>query len=67
MKRYREDMVVRKQKEREIDAKLRELEAQLRTELDALPPAQVGLPPAPYEAETLVGINAIRKEEMTEG
>jgi len=67
LKRYREDMVVRKQKEREIDAKLRELEAQLRTELDAPPPAQVGLPPAPYEAETLVGINAIRKEEMTEG
>src|SRR5436853_579486 len=39
LKRYREDMVVRKQKECEIDAKLRELEAQLRTELGVPPPS----------------------------
>ncbi len=60
LKRYREDMVRRKQKQREIDAKLKELEAQLRAEMDALP---LSPPPAPMEVETPVGINAIRPEE----
>jgi predicted CoA-substrate-specific enzyme activase len=61
LKRYREDMVRRKQKQAEIDAKLKEFEAKLRAELDASP--VVAPPPAPYEVETLVGINAIRREE----
>jgi predicted nucleotide-binding protein (sugar kinase/HSP70/actin superfamily) len=61
LKRYREDMVRRKQKQAEIDAKLKEFEAKLRAELDALP--VVAPPPAPYELETPVGINAIRREE----
>jgi predicted nucleotide-binding protein (sugar kinase/HSP70/actin superfamily) len=56
LKRYREDMVRRKQKQAEIDAKLREFEAKLRAALNALPP---GPPPAPYELETRVSINAI--------
>jgi predicted nucleotide-binding protein (sugar kinase/HSP70/actin superfamily) len=60
LKRYREDMVRRKQKQGEIDVKLREFEARLRAEMDGLPP---GPPPAPYELETPVGINAIRREE----
>src|SRR5579884_1034692 len=60
LKRYREDMVRRKQKQQEIDAKLKELEAQLRAEMDALP---LSPPPAPMEVETPVGINAIRTEE----
>src|SRR5205814_8035301 len=63
LKRYREDLVARKQKEREIDAKLKELEAALRAELEVPPPGQVGPPPAPYEVETPVGINAILKDE----
>ena len=63
LKRYREDLVARKQKEREIDARLKDLEATLRADLDVPPPAQVGPPPAPCEVETPVGINAIRKEE----
>jgi len=67
LKRYREDIVVRKQKEREIDAKLKDLEAMLRAEFDGLPadatPSQLGPPPAPYECETPVGINAIRRDE----
>src|SRR5437660_12900094 len=63
LKRYREDLVARKQKEREIDAKLKELEATLRADLEAPPPGQVGPPPAPYEVETPVGINAILKDE----
>jgi predicted CoA-substrate-specific enzyme activase len=60
LKRYREDLVLRKQKRQEIDTKLQELEARLRAELDALPP---GPPPVPYEIETPVSINAIRREE----
>ncbi|MGH9470043.1 MAG: acyl-CoA dehydratase activase-related protein, partial [Terriglobia bacterium] len=60
LKRYREDLVRHKQKQGEIDAKLRDLEAQLRAEMDALP---AGPPLAPYEAETQVGINAIRQED----
>ncbi|HEV2500959.1 MAG TPA: BadF/BadG/BcrA/BcrD ATPase family protein [Terriglobia bacterium] len=60
LKRYREDMVRNKKKEQDVEAKLREFEAKLRAEMDALP---VGPPPAPYEAETPVGINAIRREE----
>ena len=63
LKRYREDLVARKQKEREIDARLKELEATLRADLEAPPPGQVGPPPAPYEVETPVGINAILKDE----
>ncbi|PYV23831.1 MAG: CoA activase [Acidobacteria bacterium] len=63
LKRYREDLVARKQKEREIDARLKDLEATLRADLDVPPPGQVGPPPAPCEVETPVGINAIRKEE----
>ena len=63
LKRYREDLVARKQKEREIDARLMDLEATLRADLDVPPPGQVGPPPAPCEVETPVGINAIRKEE----
>jgi predicted nucleotide-binding protein (sugar kinase/HSP70/actin superfamily) len=60
LKRYREEMVYRKQKQAEIEAKLKELEAQFRAELDA-PPA--GPPPASYEIETPVAINAIRRED----
>jgi len=39
LKRYREDMVARKRKEAEIDIKLAELEARLRTELGVPPPS----------------------------
>jgi hypothetical protein len=52
--------VRRKQKQAEIDVKLREFETRLRAEIaGALP----GPPPTPYELETPVGINAIRREE----
>jgi hypothetical protein len=61
LKRYREDMVRRKQKQAEIDAKLKEFEAQLRAELDDSP--VVAPPPAPYEVETFAGVNAIRRGE----
>ena len=60
LKRYRQDMVARNQKAKEIEAKLKELEAKLRAELDAMPP---GPPPPPFEVETPVEINAIRREE----
>src|SRR5271157_2708447 len=50
LKRYREDMVGRKQKQAEVDAKLKEFEAKLRAELDA--PPVVAPPPEPYEVET---------------
>ncbi len=59
LKRYREDMVQRKQKQAEIGAKLGEFEAQLRAEMDGQLP---GPPPAPYEIESPVGMNAIRRE-----
>jgi predicted nucleotide-binding protein (sugar kinase/HSP70/actin superfamily) len=71
LKRYREDMIARKQKELDIDAKLKEFEARLRAEMlgevrapsfpdfpDSRPLS--GPPPAPYEEEMPVGINAIR-------
>jgi predicted CoA-substrate-specific enzyme activase len=58
LKRYREDILRRKHKQAEIDAKLKEFEAQLRAELDALP--VVAPPPEPYEVEMPVGINTIR-------
>ncbi len=61
LKRYREDIVRRKQKQTEIDAKLKEFEAKLRAELDAQP--VFAPPPAPYEMEMPVGINTIRREE----
>ncbi len=62
LKRYREDMVRNKQKQAEVDAKMCEFEAKLRAEFDtdSLIPSP---PPAPYEIETPVGINAIRREE----
>jgi len=60
LKRYREDMVRRKQAQAEIDAKLRELEAKLRAEFETLQP---GPPPAPYELETPVAINTIGQGE----
>jgi predicted CoA-substrate-specific enzyme activase len=59
LKRYREDMITRRQKQHEIDEKLKQLESQLRSRVD-LP---AGVPPVPYEVETPVGINAIRREE----
>ena len=58
LKRYREDIVRRKQKQAEIDVKLKEFEAGLRAELDTQP--VFAPPPAPYEMEMPVGINAIR-------
>jgi predicted CoA-substrate-specific enzyme activase len=60
LKRYREDMVYRNQKQSEIDAKLKAMEAQLRAELDTM---TVGPPPAEFEVEIPVGINAIRSTE----
>jgi predicted CoA-substrate-specific enzyme activase len=65
LKRYREDIVYRKQKQSEIDVRLKELEAQLRAELDVTPGAELppGPPPAAYEVETPVEINAIQREE----
>jgi predicted CoA-substrate-specific enzyme activase len=60
LKRYREDVIYRRQKQTEIDARLKELEAKLRAELEA---PSVGPPPTPYETETPVSINAIRREE----
>ena len=61
LKRYREDMVRRKQKQAEIDGKLKELETRLRAESDDAAP--VGPPPTPYEVETPVAINAIMRDE----
>jgi hypothetical protein len=65
LKRYREDLVYRKQKRAEIDAKLKELEAQLPAELDAVPGEKLppGPPPTPYVVETPIEINAIRPEQ----
>jgi predicted CoA-substrate-specific enzyme activase len=59
LKRYREDMIYRKQKQAEIDSKLKDLEAKLRAEYQV----SVGPPPAPYEVESPVEINAIRSDE----
>ncbi len=58
LKRYREDIVYRKQKGAEIDAKLKELETRLRAEYQA----SVGPPPAPFEVDSPVEINAIRTD-----
>jgi len=74
LKRYREDMIARNQKERDIEAKLKEFEARLRAEmLGAVresEPAQFptfpdmrplsGPPLAPYEEEMPVAVTAIR-------
>jgi predicted nucleotide-binding protein (sugar kinase/HSP70/actin superfamily) len=58
LKRYREDMVRNKNKQTDVDTKMREFEAKLRAEFDGLMPSP---PPAPYEVETPVGVNAIRQ------
>ena len=49
----------------EIDANLKELDAQLRAELEAEPEEAhpPGPPPALYELENTVGISTIRREE----
>jgi len=60
LKRYREDMVRNKNKQADVDAKMREFEAKLRAEMADVMPSP---PPTPYEMETPVGINAIRREE----
>jgi len=57
--------VARNEKQRDIDTKLRDLEARLRSEWDAA--EIVGPPPEPYEAESPVGINAIRSIRRDEG
>jgi hypothetical protein len=56
-------MVRNKQKQMDVDAKMREFEAKLRAEMDGLVPSP---PPAPYEMETPVGINAIRQIKREE-
>jgi predicted CoA-substrate-specific enzyme activase len=69
LKRYREDMVARNEKERDIEGKMKDFEARLRAQLAAetrVPAALHGQhplsgpPPAPYEMERPVGMNAIR-------
>jgi predicted CoA-substrate-specific enzyme activase len=60
LKRYREDMVRKKEKRADIEAKLRDFEARLRAEMDGSAPSP---PPAPYEVETPVGANTIRDAE----
>jgi predicted nucleotide-binding protein (sugar kinase/HSP70/actin superfamily) len=60
LKRYREDMVRNKTKQADVDTKLREFEAKLRAEFEGIVPSPA---PAPYEIETPVGINAIRRDE----
>ena len=73
LKRYREDMVARNEKERDIEAKLKEFEARLRAELagEARPVPHSrpmsGPPPAPYEEQTPVLMNAIRSIRREEG
>jgi predicted nucleotide-binding protein (sugar kinase/HSP70/actin superfamily) len=70
LKRYREDMVARSEKERDIETKLKEFEARLRAEMAGevrtpSPPDLPGVgpvsgpPPVPYEEEMPVGMNAI--------
>ncbi len=61
LKRYREDMIYRKQKQAEIDAKLAEIEARLRAELGEMPAASP--PPPAHEMETPVGLSAIRNTD----
>jgi predicted CoA-substrate-specific enzyme activase len=64
LKRYREDMVFHNQKQTEINAKLKELEIQLRAELEnggELAPASP--PPPAHEVESPVAMSAIRREE----
>jgi predicted nucleotide-binding protein (sugar kinase/HSP70/actin superfamily) len=58
LKRYRDDMVRNKNKQADVDAKMREFEAKLRAEIDTVMPSP---PPAPYEIETPVAVNAIRQ------
>jgi predicted nucleotide-binding protein (sugar kinase/HSP70/actin superfamily) len=63
LKRYREDMVRNKKKQNDVDSKMREFEAKLRAEIDGLMPSP---PPAPYEVETPVAMNAIRQIKREE-
>ncbi len=63
LKRYREDVVRRLQKERSVEAKLKEFETKLRAELDPAAAEPPGAPPPPYPVETPVAINTIRQEE----
>ncbi len=63
LKRYREDMVRNKQKQADVDAKMREFEAKLRADMEGLMPSP---PPVPYEVETPVGVNAIRTVKREE-
>jgi predicted nucleotide-binding protein (sugar kinase/HSP70/actin superfamily) len=63
LKRYREDMVARKEKGQDIESKLKDFEARLRAELDSMPSELIGPPPASYQPEVPVGINTIRRED----
>ena len=63
LKRYREDMIARKEQGQDIEAKLKDFEARLRAELDSMPAELIGPPPAPYQPEVPVAINTIRREE----
>jgi len=72
LKRYREDMAARREKERAIEVKLKEFEAKLRAELGGEIPGPSsqplsGPPPAPYEERMQVGVNAIRSIKREEG
>jgi predicted nucleotide-binding protein (sugar kinase/HSP70/actin superfamily) len=57
LKRYREDLVARQKKQAEIEAKLKDLEAQLRAELDA---EDAALPPPAALAETPEVVHSTR-------
>ncbi len=58
LKRYREDMIARKGKRTEIDVRLKEFEAKIRAELEALPNA--GPAALPTAAEEPEAVHAIR-------
>jgi len=65
LKRYREDMIARKRKESEIDVKLAEFEARLRTELGVPQAATSESAGVENEREELQAVQRIFIESLT--
>ncbi len=67
LKRYREDMVTRNKKKKDIDKELKVFEEKLRREMgsgsDITDKKSIGVPPPPFVEKTPIGISTVKNDQ----